>query len=262
MTDDDSTQPGDASPGYIDIHSHLLPAIDDGCASIEESFASIRRLKEMGFVASVCTPHIWPEAYPDNHPLPIRQWTAKLADRLADEGLNYPIYPGGELRLFKGVIDYMKNQGVPVLGQSSNVLIDLWVDRWPRWATRAIDWLLEEGYTPILAHPERLGQIKKLDDLLESLTTQGVLLQGNLRCLIGEEGVLPQQRIRQWLVEQRYTFLALDMHRTDTLESRLKGISAAESWVGGPVLRKLMAQRVREMILPDAPMVANSDSDS
>lgn len=222
--------------GRIDIHSHLLPGIDDGCESLEDVFYSVRRLKQAGFVGTICTPHLWPQLFPDNTPRQVAQWTQLLAQRLAEENLDYRIWPGGELRLYKGAIAWMEEQGVPTLADSNCVLCDFWEDRWPRWVTKTLDWLLEQGYTPILAHPERLGTIKNLEDHLDTITRQGVLLQGNTRSLTGEEGYLADQRMRQWLTQGRYTFVALDMHRPDTLDARLDGITLMRDSFGDAML--------------------------
>ena len=205
--------------GRIDIHSHMLPGIDDGCETLDDSIASIKLLKEAGYSATICTPHIWPELFPDNTPTRIKQLTQEVSDQLAAAGVEYTLFDGGELRLFFEVVDWMKTHGVPTLGDSRYVLADFWDDVWPDYVDETIDWLIAEGYKPILAHPERIG-IKDVDELvkrLDSLVERGVKLQGNFRCMTGEDGFLPDQRVRQFLAEQRYWLMAIDMHRPSDL---------------------------------------------
>lgn len=233
--------------GRIDIHSHMLPGIDDGCDTIEESLASIAMLQGAGFVGTICTPHLWPDMFPDNTPANIQRWTEALTGVLAQRGIEYALWPGGELRLFKGVIDWMRSHGVPTLAGSRYVLLDFWEDKWPKYVDQGLDWLLAEGYQPILAHPERIGiaDTDKLVKHLDDITARGVLLQGNFRCMTGEDGYLPDQRIRQFLQESRYWLLAMDMHRPDALPSRLDGMQMVVEEFGQQALDLMTIDRPR-----------------
>ena len=134
--------------GRIDVHSHMLPGIDDGCEDLNESIASIKLLTQAGYVGTICTPHLWPDLFPDNTPVNIQRWTTQLTKQLEERGIEYTLWPGGELRLFKGAIDWMKTHGVPTLADSKYVLADFWEDNWPRHVDKAFDWLLAEGYDP------------------------------------------------------------------------------------------------------------------
>jgi len=235
-------------PGRIDIHSHILPGVDDGCADIDEVIESIEMLKHAGFVGSICTPHIWIDMFPDNTSQHIAVWVDQLKQELTERNINYHLWTGGELRLFDGVIDWCKNHGVPTLADSKCVLIDFWVDKWSKWINKTFTWLLAEGYTPILAHPERLNIEKKLEPHIDELVKEGVLLQGNFQCMTGEAGYHADARIRQWLGEDRYTFFAIDMHRPDSLVSRLDGMTMVETEFGRGVLDQLTRDNPREII--------------
>lgn len=253
MADRDPSPPhhdSSAPPlGRIDIHSHAIPAVDDGCQSLDESLACIAMLREHGYVATICTPHLWPEMFPANTPANILQWTQQLRLKLRERGVDYHLYPGGELRLFDGVGNWLKKVGVPTLASSRYVLCDFWEPKWHRWIDKAFDWLLEHQYTPILAHPERLSIPKILPEKLTELTDRGVLLQGNFRCFTGEEGLLPDSQIRDWLDDGRYTFLAMDMHRPDALQSRIDGFRMVEQERGREFLDRMTITNPRQMIL-------------
>src|SRR5271165_6658164 len=105
--------------GFIDLHSHVLPGIDDGCISVEESLACVRRLQAHGFVGTVCTPHILPDIYPHNTPAQIAPRVAALRERLRQEGLDYSLWAGGEVRIDAGTISWFTSMGVPTLGPSN-----------------------------------------------------------------------------------------------------------------------------------------------
>ncbi len=242
--------PPDPLPhGRIDIHSHLLPAVDDGCIDIEESLDCVRRLKAAGFVGSICTPHVYPQDPRCNHMDLIRGQVAALAERLRADGMVYHIWPGGELRIYDGVIDWLKDHEVPVLAGSGCVLVDFWQLKWPKWATRVFEWLLGQGYRPILAHPERLACTKVLDKQLNQIADMGVWLQGNLRCMTGEDGYEPDRWVRRLLGEGRYQFMALDMHRPSALDSRLDGMQLVVEEFGVSTLNRLTIDQPRRLIL-------------
>src|SRR5262245_36599080 len=101
------------APGKIDIHSHILPGIDDGCKTLEESFECVRKLTDAGFIGSICTPHIWPEAFPDNTAANIRDWVIALQQQIDAAGLSYRLWPGGEVRLFKGIEKHFASEELP-----------------------------------------------------------------------------------------------------------------------------------------------------
>ena len=239
----------DLPAGRIDIHSHLLPGIDDGCADLDESLQAVRRLQELGFVGSVCTPHLWPEAFPENTPRHVEAWTLQLADQLNDAGIQYQVWPGGELRIFDGAIEWMKVHGVPTLTGSRLVLTDFWVEHWPGWIMDVYEWLLAHRYRPILAHPERLQPTKDLEPNLSRLMDMGVWLQGNLRSFTGEDGFFTDQQARRHLHLGQYRFLALDMHRPDSLESRLDGIQILTDEFGTERMDQLLVDAPRRWVL-------------
>ena len=235
--------------GRVDIHSHMLPGVDDGCADVRETVASVRQLIRAGYVGTICTPHVWPDMFPENTVENIARWTQAVREGLRGYGLDYAVWPGGELRMWDGVHEWLAHWGVPTLAGSKYVLMDFWDAKWPKWLDRELDWLQGQGYQPVLAHPERIAPQRKLLKHIEAVLERGVLLQGNLRCMTGEEGPAADAMVRQLLDAGRYTFLALDMHRPRDLDSRLDGLALVEREYGGGALDQLTAGNPREMIL-------------
>ncbi|MCC7203924.1 MAG: hypothetical protein IT441_02505 [Phycisphaeraceae bacterium] len=226
--------------GRIDIHAHLIPGVDDGCQTIEESLACVRLLKQNGYVGTICTPHMaWVDDLPECTPAHVAEWVSQLRRQLKEHGENYAIWPGGELRLFDGVIDWLKQHGVPTLAGSRCVLTDMWETRWPTYAIPAFRWLLDQGYQPILAHPERLNCPEELPARLVEVQAMGVWLQGNANCFTGAEGYHADIFVRQFLAEGRYRLLGLDMHRPDTLPSRFDGLDIAQRESGPKLVNVL-----------------------
>ena len=248
---DQTDAPAPPPPGRIDIHSHVLPGIDDGCDTIVESLDAIRTLIDHGYAATICTPHLW-ELYAANTPAHIAIWVEALRKEIAEARLDYTLYTGGELRLSASAIDWMKRHGIPTLADSKFVLCDFWEKKWHKWLDQSFDWILTQGYTPILAHPERSAAPKDFDKHLDHWTDHGVLLQGNFQCFTGEAGHRADELIRRYMVEGRYTLLALDMHRPDTLAGRLDGIAIAADLYGRERIEAMTNARARELLWPTA----------
>jgi protein-tyrosine phosphatase len=245
MTTDPTHAP--LPPGRIDIHCHLLPGVDDGCATLDDTIACITRFKELGFAGSVLTPHIVPTQYPNNTPANIRLWVDHLREDLAHAGIDYQIWPGAELRASENIISWMADHGVPTLADSRCVLIDFWADKWPAYATELFEWLLNNNYQPILAHPERIKcclDPRRINDLIK----MGVWLQGNCKAVTGTDGFHAQQFILQTLRAGLYTFLATDCHKPNSLEARLDGMQLIAVEHGDEMVDQLMADNPRQLL--------------
>ena len=233
----------------IDLHSHLLPGLDDGCQSVEESIRCVQRLVEHGFVGTVCTPHMWMETFPENTPENVARAVCQMRVELERAGVRYQLWPGGELRMAPGTIGWLEEAGVPTLGEGRAVLVDYWGSTWPKFADDLCRYLIERGYQPILAHPERMGLVdRELEAALAVLEEMGVWLQGNFNSWGGGEGPYAAARARRMLDENRYYVLALDMHGADSLQSRFEGMGLVAAEVGQEKLTELLEVRPKAVL--------------
>lgn len=238
--------------GMIDIHCHLLPGVDDGCKTVEESLRTIRGLMERGFVGSICTPHVWPDMMPDNSPPNIARWVRELQAVLDDEGLDYTLWPGGEMRLDPVTLAWVEENGLVSLAGSKYILVDLWMEEWPDFADAFFRRVLDQGLQPILAHPERLLQTdEQIPVVLDRLMAMGVLLQGNANSITGREGEKAARWVMKLLHQGKYHFLGLDQHGPQTMESRMEGLARMRIEAGVEAFDRYWQDRPRE-ILTDA----------
>lgn len=172
--------------GRIDLHSHLLPGIDDGCPTQADSVKCVRRLIDRGFVGTVYTPHIISDQFPKNTPDRISGWVADLQEKLIAEGLEYRLWTGGEVRIAPGILQWFDKIGVPTLGPSQYVLTDWWESAWPDYGYRLFEDLLEAGYQPILAHPERMCLDERdLFKLIDAVKNSGSGCRGTSTVWVG-----------------------------------------------------------------------------
>ncbi len=223
--------------GRIDIHSHLLPKLDDGCAGMEDSLECARRLVAVGYTHSFCTPHIWtssPHNNVDEIPLRVRE----LQELLDAAGIGLTLLPGGENNFTE--LQRLWDKKLVTYGMAGKyVLSDIWVEALPDYFFRGVRTLQDHGLTVILAHPERMRAVQDDPTLADTFDKLGILLQGNLQCMGDPPGTTTRRTAELYLREGRYTFLGTDLHNTRSLELRLKGLKNAIDLVGDDVVNKL-----------------------
>jgi protein-tyrosine phosphatase len=218
--------------GFIDCHTHLLPGIDDGCETTDDAVSCIRRLAKAGYVGAVCTPHGGPPRFTHNTPDAIASRVTDLQQAVDEEGLDFTLLPGSELSLTDDLLAWTEDVGIQAMGHEGDargtghgaILFDYWGTAWTSSCDAFVDALLADGLTPVLAHPERMGIIDAWMPLLTSLTERGVLLQGNLRPLIGDDGIMAQVRAHQLVDLDHYALMCLDLHKPTCLGRRLLGL--------------------------------------
>jgi protein-tyrosine phosphatase len=224
--------------GRIDIHSHLLPGVDDGCESVDDSIRCARELVAAGYTHCFCTPHIWP-SFPQNNRAEIIKAVGEL--QLAFDAAEVPLVlmPGGEMNMRPDTdrtsIDELVSYGM--LGRY--VLIDLWAERLPAFFDPVIRMLQSLGTTVILAHPERMRAVQDQPSLANHFEEMDVLLQGNLQCFGDPPGTATRETAERLLAENRYFAVGSDLHNPRTMAVRLAGLRRVREAVGQQWLDRL-----------------------
>lgn len=212
--------------GRIDVHSHLLPGIDDGCPTLEDSLACAAALVEAGYTHSVCTPHVWP-SLPSNNPQIIPHRVGELQRVLDERGIALRLIPGGEMNLTEKTEHLDANEIVTYAMAGRYVLIDLWAQQLPAHFPRAIRRLQGLGLKVVLAHPERMRAVQENPGLADRFAEMGLLLQGNLQCLGDPPDTFTRRVAELFLEDDRYFMLGSDLHNFKSLPIRLKGLKRA-----------------------------------
>lgn len=171
----------------IDIHSHILPNIDDGAKDIEESIEMAKLYLENGIQKVIATPH-YIEGY-ENSP---KKDNIIILDRfreiLRKEGLELEVYLGNEIYITMNIFIFLKEKRVATLNNSSYILLEFPMLNMPIFVEGLIYNLLLKGYVPIIAHPERNKKIIDNPNILYNLINKGALAQLNLPSLVGRYG--------------------------------------------------------------------------
>jgi protein-tyrosine phosphatase len=233
--------------GRIDVHSHLLPAVDDGSQSLEESLQCARRMVEAGYTHSFCTPHIWPNL-PENNPQGIAQRVAQLQQDLEANEIPLRLLPGGELNMTAATPTLAMENVVTYGMRRTHLLIDLWADKLPPFFEPSVRHLQSMGITVILAHPERMMAVQQEPELGDYFAKLGILLQCNLQCLGDPPHAATRQLAEQWLAEDRYFMVGSDLHNLVSLPLRLRGLQRAIEALGEEKVWQLTRDNPRKLV--------------
>ncbi len=172
----------------IDLHSHLLPAIDDGVDTFEESLEILRELKKHGITESFITPHYIKETIYDSPRTDNLKLITELKRAVAAEELGINLHLGNEIYISQDISTLLREKILSPLADSSYLLIELPMSGVFENYEDVFHNLMLEGYKIILAHPERYITIQRDFSILERLTSLGILFQCNLGSINGQYG--------------------------------------------------------------------------
>ncbi|HMB54016.1 MAG TPA: CpsB/CapC family capsule biosynthesis tyrosine phosphatase [Thermoanaerobaculia bacterium] len=233
----------------IDIHSHVLPGIDDGADDLSVAAAMCRLAAEDGCEAMVMTPHqrtpTWENTDRDH-------LDALRSEVEAATGGRPRLYPGGEIRVDDHLLDELGQlpvSGLVPLADSRYLLLEM--DRWlaPADPVSLTHELVVDGWVPIYAHPEMIPYLAEDLDLMRELVAAGALFQVTAMSLVGDFGRRPRQTTCAMLDAGLVHFVASDSHGTDY---RPPGLAAARRelarrW-GEPMARALTEDHPRAVV--------------
>ena len=224
-------KPVDLSVLLCDVHSHFIPAVDDGSKSVENSVEMIRHFYNQGYKKVITTPHIMGDFF-RNSPETIMPGLEKVRQQLKTEGI--PIQMDAAAEYY---IDYEFEQKVAqgnLLTFGDNyVLVEISYVNQPDNMNRVLFALQTSGYKPVLAHPERYPFWFDKPDEFEKLVNKGILLQMNINSLTGYYS--PEtKKVAEMLIDKQWvSFLGSDCHH-------LGHIDLLKQVVYLPYLKKLV----------------------
>jgi len=211
-------QPPDLSGLVTDMHSHLIPGIDDGATDVANSVELIHGLRDLGYQKFITTPHVLWDIFKNNSST-INPAYENLKAGLAENNINVPIKYAAEYFLDYHV-DELIEEEIPLLTIKDNwVLVEFSFISAPLDLKEKLFSLQMSGYQPIIAHPERYTYFGRTKEQYEEFKEAGYFLQVNMLSLTGYYGRIPQE-IAHMLVKNKYVdFLGTDLHHTRHLNA-------------------------------------------
>ena len=197
----------------IDIHSHILPGIDDGAQTIEDSIKMAKEAVNEGIKTIIATPHHKNNQFFNTRPTIITK-VNELNTILRQEDIPLTILPGQEVRIYGEVIeDYFKEE-ILTLHHTKYLFIEFPSSSVPRYSERLLYELQTEGIIPIIVHPERNKELQDKPELLYQFVKNGALTQVTASSIVGYFGK-NIKKFSEQLIEHNLThFIASDAHNT------------------------------------------------
>jgi protein-tyrosine phosphatase len=230
------------TPGWIDLHCHLLFGLDDGAKTVEESLEMARALSEVGFTEIAPSPHAWPEL-PDWQVAGSRR--AELSELLGNAGVALRLHPNAENRLDTELFERMGRGDARPIGAGRYILVEAPFQAPLPSLLDLIFRLQVKGLVPLFAHPERCLEFTEHAGRGAEAVAAGAGLQLDLGALIGRYGRVAQRTAERLLDDALYSVAATDLH----------GPVGAASWIGRALqaLQRRVGEGAAQELLRERP---------
>ncbi len=225
----------------IDLHSHLIPGIDDGARTLDDALALLKMAQADGITHTVLTPHIHPGRW-ENDKAIIKQNLHSLSSAAQAEGLTIKLGMAGEVRISAEILTMVATDQIPFLGQwqGANVmLLEMPHSHIMPGSDKLIQWLQKRNIIPMIAHPERNKDIMRDIKKIQPLVKQGCLFQVTAGSVVGKFGEVSQQIAWQLLEQGLVTVIATDAHN---VKHRMPVLSEAKAAISNKLGENKAAQ--------------------
>lgn len=200
----------------VDIHSHFVPAIDDGSQSIEETIEMLRRLEKMGFRKAITTPHIISDLFP-NSPAKIVGSFRSLKEELKKESLSIELEVAAEHYLDEFLMKSIEDDQFLTFGEKYFLFETSFMTK-PAALEEFIFKIVSKGMKPVMAHPERYLYFHNSWDLVTEIWNRGTLFQINISSLGGYYSKPAKNLAEKMIDAEMIHFLGTDAHNMEHLE--------------------------------------------
>lgn len=223
----------------IDFHTHILPNIDDGAKCISETIALLQEAKSAGFKTIILTSHYMDNYYEANVNDRMRLMNS-IKSILEENKIDIQLVLGSEIYISDNINELIKRKKACTINNSRYILFELPLNTKPINLYETIYDMLQNGYIPILAHPERYEFVQQNPRIINDLIEKGVLMQGNFGSFVGQYGEKAQIIIRKFLKNNMIHFLGTDVHRRNTIYNKIpKILFEMEKFIGTEKLEQI-----------------------
>jgi len=223
-----------------DMHSHIIPGIDDGAQTINDSLLLARKFKELGFQKLIATPHIMAD-YFRNTPDTINRGLDILRKGLQEIQIDLEVDAAAEYYLDETLEKKIKQKEVLTFG-SGYLLFELSYINAPQNLFDIIKMIQDAGYKPVLAHPERYPYYYSSFESYHQIKNTGCLLQMNSIALTGYYGSGAKKVAEEMVENHMVDFIGSDMHH-------LKHADALKDSLSTPLMQRLLSQHQLNNVL-------------
>ena len=198
--------------GIIDLHSHILPGIDDGASDFDASIKLIKELVSSGVTDIFATPHYVDETVYVSPKINNVSLLEQLRERISVEGINVKLHLGNEIYISRELLNLLNDGIISTLMDSQYLLVELPMDGdFPGYRDILLE-LIRAGYHVVLAHPERYSSFQKDFSLIVDLHNMGVLFQCNFGSIVGQYGKSAKKTLINMLKQNMVFGFGSDIH--------------------------------------------------
>ncbi|MEN2466423.1 CpsB/CapC family capsule biosynthesis tyrosine phosphatase [Ornithinibacillus sp. JPR2-1] len=199
----------------IDIHSHILPGIDDGAKTTIESIGMAQEAVKQGIHTIIATPHHQNGQF-INRRQDIENYVKRLNNTLEKHNIPLKVLVGQETRINSDMVQELESDIIATINNTNYVFVEFPSSDVPRYAEQILFDIQVAGYLPIIVHPERNRQLKENPSILFNLVKKGVLTQVTAASLVGNFGKKIQKFSYQLINHNLTHFIASDAHNITT----------------------------------------------
>ena len=195
----------------IDFHNHVLPGLDDGSKSMEQTLSMLKSASEQGITDIICTVHY---QHPKMDGIEINYDIVMDSIKSVENelnGLNIKLHPGTEVFYLPNLLE-IKLDPITVFGHGKYMLIEFQTHQMPPNYDEELYKLVMSGTTPIIAHPERYKPIQNDINIVEKLINSGCLMQIDAGSLLGQFGQSCKNSVEKMLQRNMVHFMGSDSH--------------------------------------------------
>lgn len=197
--------------GYIDIHSHIIPGVDDGARSMEQALHMLAAAYREGIRSIIATPHVSYRRDEDRYKK-LESAFLQFAERAEAEIPELKLYFGSEINYSQDTVYGLCRGEIPTLAGTSYVLVEFQPFCEYRYIKSGIQNLIMGGYKPVIAHVERYHSLRKEVGMLEELISMGAYFQSNAMSITGKAGRESKKLTKRLLQKGLLHFIATDSH--------------------------------------------------
>lgn len=232
----------------IDIHTHLIPNVDDGSKNVDITFKTFEEAQRVGFTDIILTSHYIPE-YNETKKEELTFWKENLQEVLKSKNSKLKLHSGMEIYISENINEFIEQGKLLTLANSKYILMELPMNTTVNYLNYVIYFLESIGLKLIIAHPERYRNVQKTPDIVKEYIEKGCLMQCNYGSILGKYGKEAKDTIKYLLKNNLVHFIATDCHNSGGIYLEVpKALKKIEKIIGTKKTYEITTLNQRKII--------------
>lgn len=232
----------------IDIHTHLIPNVDDGSKNVDITFKTFEEAQRVGFTDIILTSHYIPE-YNETKKEELTFWKENLQEVLKSKNSKLKLHSGMEIYISENINEFIEQGKLLTLANSKYILMELPMNTTVNYLNYVIYFLESIGLKLIIAHPERYRNVQKTPNIVKEYIEKGCLMQCNYGSILGKYGKEAKDTIKYLLKNDLVHFIATDCHNSGGIYLEVpKALKKIEKIIGTKKTYEITTLNERKII--------------